>query len=65
METVPGDSKTYSFKGSTLYSRGHSLLFCRVWGSEVLVYRGFEGFGLPPNPEPLTLNCGVPINPEP
>ena len=38
---VPGDPNR--FKGSTLYPRGHNLLFCRVWG-----YRhsfGISGLG--------------------
>ena len=29
---LPGIQKTYRFKGSTFYLRGHNLLFCRVWG---------------------------------
>ena len=37
-----GDPKTYRFKGSTLYLRGHNLLFCRVWGHRK-----------PLNPKPL------------
>ena len=29
---LPGDPKTHRFMGSTLYLRGHNLLFCRVGG---------------------------------
>ena len=31
-ENIPGDPKTYCFRGSTLQLKGHNLLFCRAWG---------------------------------
>ena len=34
---LPGDPKTYGFRGYTLKLRGHNILFCRVWGVRVRV----------------------------
>ena len=38
VRALPGDPKTYRLMGSTDQLRGHNLLFCRAWGSQVMLW---------------------------